>query len=65
MKFAQVEFVAVLATVLRGTEVRACGPVGSEGGRVELERLVRDSSLAGATLSLRRPEDVYIQVVKR
>jgi hypothetical protein len=30
-----------------------------------LERLVRDSSLAGATLSLRRPEDVYIQVVKR
>jgi hypothetical protein len=65
MKFAQVEFVAVLAHVLRGAEVRACGPVDSESGRVELETLVRDSSLAGPTLSLKRPEDLYIQVVKR
>jgi hypothetical protein len=65
MKFGQVEFVAVLATVLRDAEIRACGPVGSESGRVELERLLRDSSLAGPTLSLTRPEDLYIQVVKR
>lgn len=65
MKFAQVEFAAVLATVLRGTEVRACGPDGSGSGREELEKVVRDSSLDGATLSLRRPGSVLVRVVRR
>lgn len=65
MKFAQVEFAAVLATVLRGAEVRACGPDGSGSGREELEKVVRDSSLDGATLSLRRPGSVLVRVVRR
>ena len=65
MKFAQVEFVAVLATVLKDAEVRAYGPDDSGSGRRELEKVIRDSSLEGATLSLRRPRSVLVRVVKR
>jgi len=65
MKFAQVEFAAVLATVLRCAEVRTCGLGGLDNNRKELEGLVRDSSLEGPTLKLRKPGSVLVQVVKR
>lgn len=70
LKFAQVEFAAVLATVLRGARIEPCGTAGVEGGgpeflRRELGELVRDSSLEGPTLSLRRGGDVWVRVVGR
>jgi hypothetical protein len=73
MKFAQVEFVAVMVTVLRGARllpgVKADGDAGVgfgfEDAREEVLRLVRDSGLVGPTLSMKKPEDLVVRVVGR
>lgn len=70
MKFSQVEFTGVLSTVLRrawvAPSVSGGGrDAGEEVARREVERLVRDSHLIGATISMRRPEAVCLKVSRR
>ncbi|KAJ4303635.1 hypothetical protein N0V90_002536 [Kalmusia sp. IMI 367209] len=69
MKFAQVEFTGVLSTVLRKVWV-APSTKGSEKvsetvARKEVLGLVRDSANIGATLSMRRPEELWLKVRRR
>ncbi|KAF2651062.1 cytochrome P450 [Lophiostoma macrostomum CBS 122681] len=69
MKFAQVEFVAVMSTVLRGARllpgVKGDVDVGFEDARREVLSVVRDSELVGPTLSMKRPEDLVVRVLGR
>ncbi|KAF2195625.1 cytochrome P450 [Zopfia rhizophila CBS 207.26] len=75
MKFAQVEFSAVLSTVLRRVRVTASskgaapgveltGP-GLEAAKKELEGVIRDSGFMGVTLSMRRGGDAWVQCFER
>ena len=59
-KFAQVEFVACLATVFQNHRVR---PVGRDGGvgedpQAKALAMVRDSAVTSITLQMRNPEAV-------
>ncbi|KAF1963767.1 cytochrome P450 [Byssothecium circinans] len=69
MKMAQVEFVAVLGTVLRGVRVTPAvtgdDEVGEEGARDVVLGLVRESAARGPTLSFERPGEVCLRVEKR
>lgn len=81
MKFAQVEFVAVLACVFRGARVKPCVQhvtpellerVGGEGSeaydevaRGEVYKVIRQTDGHGATLSLTNPKDLWVRVVER
>lgn len=69
MKFAQVEFVGVLSTVLDmvkiAPSVKGDVDVDEAVARKTVTDLVRDSTMAGPTLTLRRPGDVWIKVSKR
>ena len=68
MKFAQVEFTGVLSTVLRKVRV-APSTKGDEVSEVAAKKevlgLVRDSANIGATLSMRRPEELWLKVSRR
>ncbi|KAF2478257.1 cytochrome P450 [Lindgomyces ingoldianus] len=73
MKFSQVEFTAVLATVLRGSRVEPSTESNPKGKKVadlevcrkEVLALVRDSGLFGGTLSMRKPGDLCLKIVGR
>ncbi|KAF1979688.1 cytochrome P450 [Bimuria novae-zelandiae CBS 107.79] len=68
MKFSQVEFTGVLSTVLRQAWVTPSTKDGSdaeEEARKTVQALVKDSALIGATVSMRRPGEVWLRVVRR
>ncbi|PSN61393.1 cytochrome P450 [Corynespora cassiicola Philippines] len=71
MKFAHVEFTAVLSSVLRAARVGPAvkgGPekqVSEAAARDEVMKCVRDSHDDNATLTIRRPEDLWLKVQKR
>ena len=76
MTFSQVEFVGVVSRVLRGGRVvpvlKGGGGKGEEEGEEDEEEarrvlngLVRDSWQVGATISMRRPEEVWVGVRRR
>ena len=72
---AQVEYVAVLSTVLRrcrvgvskgdavpGVELRG---EEAEGAKRVLEGCLKDSALIGPTFTMKRPGDVWVQCFER
>ncbi|KAF2108753.1 cytochrome P450 [Lophiotrema nucula] len=71
MKFAQVEFAAVLAILLHSARVSPAlrkdghGPEYEERARKEVYGVMRDSALNGPTLSMNRPEDLWLKIAKR
>lgn len=69
MKFSQVEFTGVLSTVLRrawiAPSVKGGGDVDEAVARDAVHRLVKDSHLIGATISIRRPEELCLKVTRR
>ncbi|KAL5378613.1 hypothetical protein DPSP01_009024 [Paraphaeosphaeria sporulosa] len=69
MKFAQVEFSAALATVLRrawiAPSIKGGGDAEETAARKEVEALLRDSHHIGATISMKRPEDLWLKVTRR
>lgn len=68
MKFAQVEFTAVLGTVLKRAWIAPSVKGGGGGGEAaakKVEALLRDSHHIGATISMKRPEDLWLKVSKR
>ncbi|KAF9733151.1 hypothetical protein PMIN06_010240 [Paraphaeosphaeria minitans] len=69
MKFAQVEFSATLATVLRSAwiapSVKGGGNAEETVARQAIEALLRDSHHIGATISMKRPEDLWLKVTQR
>ncbi|KAF2731462.1 cytochrome P450 [Polyplosphaeria fusca] len=68
MKFAQVEFAAVMATVLRKVRVAPASKSEGAGARQAWEEVygaARDSKLNGPTLSMNRPADLYLRVEER
>jgi hypothetical protein len=68
MKFSQVEFVSAMSTVLRGSKLLPAskeGEIGFKEAQKEVIKVVRMTDSDGPTLSLTKPEDLYIKVVKR
>lgn len=69
MKFAQVEFSAALATVLKGALIAPSSKGGGDARRTaaakEVMALLRDSHHIGATISMKRPEDLWLKVTER
>jgi hypothetical protein len=69
MKFAQVEFTAVLGTVLRRAWIAPSVKGGDDGNETaakkEVEILLRESHHIGATISMKRPEDLWLKVSAR
>ena len=67
MKMSQVEFVGVVATVLRSVRLEAVVLPGEKGGEEARARLGRvlDASVPRVTLTVERPRDVVIRWVKR
>jgi cytochrome P450 len=69
MKFAQVEFTAVLGTVLKRVWIAPSLKGGDDGNemaaRKEVETLLRDSHHIGVTISMKRPEDLWLKVSAR
>ncbi|KAL1595032.1 hypothetical protein SLS60_009717 [Paraconiothyrium brasiliense] len=69
MKFAQVEFTAVLSTVLKRARIAPSVKGGEDGSgmtaKTEVEALLQDSHHIGATVSMKRPEDLWLKVVER
>ncbi|ORY03138.1 cytochrome P450 [Clohesyomyces aquaticus] len=73
MKFSQVEFTAVLSTVLRTCRIEPsmkANLYGAKGMDTELckkevRALIRDSGLHGGTLCMRNPADLCLRIVKR
>lgn len=66
-KFAQVEFVGVMATLFRNHRVR---PVLKEGetpedGRKRLMRMAGDSALTAITLQMRNPQSVSLRWIRK
>jgi hypothetical protein len=57
MKFSQVEFCAVLSSVLRRVKVR--------GEKEGVLKVLRDSVAEPLLLHIRRPEDLRIQIIER
>lgn len=80
-KFAQVEFVAVLACVLRGAKVKPCirkvtpellerlggedSVAYEEVAKKEVYGVLRQTNGNGATLTLTNPGDLWVRAVKR
>lgn len=75
MKMAQVEFTAVLSTVLSRCRVcvsaRHAKPGNElsgkalEDAKVEIRKCLMDSDMVGPTFAMTRPEDVWLQCLKR
>lgn len=74
MKFAQVEFTAVLSTVLRASRIEPALNDGSvrddaaeygELARKQVLSVIRDSALHGPTLTMGKPQDLWLKVTKR
>lgn len=69
MKFAQVEFTATLATVLRAARVEVASKDESvtdpEKMKEEVLSIIRDSRLNKLTLGMLRPEDLVLRIVER
>lgn len=69
MKFAQVEFVAVMVTVLRDVRILPCVKggldVSFEDAKTKMHTVLRDSALNGPLLKLTRPKDLWIKVGQR
>ena len=61
-KFAQVEFVAVLATLFQKHRVRPALREGEsiEDGERKLLRMVDDSAISAITLQMQKPRDVAL-----
>ena len=67
MKMSQVEFVGVVATVLRSVRLEAVvlpGEKGAEEARARLARVL-DDSVPRVTLTVKRPRDVVVRWVRR
>jgi cytochrome P450 len=65
-KMAQVEFVAVMASLLRGMNVEPVTDAGQdlESARQKLEEIMEDSAPI-LTLQMKRPKDVKLRWTKR
>lgn len=66
-KFAQVEFVAVLATLFRGHRVRPVLEDGESGedGRRKLLAMVNDSAISAITLQMQKPRSIALAWSKK
>ncbi|KAL9016039.1 MAG: hypothetical protein Q9185_006605 [Variospora sp. 1 TL-2023] len=62
-KFAQVEFVAVMATLLSSYTVKPvlCPGQSAEDGRKALMEMVNDSAISAITLQMRHPQKMALQ----